>query len=196
MTPSRRPSTSSWRLLRSNHLRIPGNRAPRSRLPALVSWCALAAGVDIILYISYFAHQHRFRWLTHLFVGSSVALLVMSVVAWRTGRPVRLPLVWLIVGHLFGIVPDLLFKEGAEHRRWMDVFLGHLSTHFVPGHNWTWYTILLASLALYLWVSRRKDESRWLHQVFSLDLNACSRETPNVPDQETSGGRRSLEKII
>jgi hypothetical protein len=32
----------------------------------------------------------------------------------------------------------------------MDVFLGHVSTHFVPGRNLTWYVVFLACLAVYL----------------------------------------------
>ncbi len=36
------------------------------------------------------------------------------------------------------------------HEPWMDLFLGHISTHFVPGRNLLWYLAFLASAALYL----------------------------------------------
>jgi len=37
----------------------------------------------------------------------------------------------------------------------MEVFLGHLASHFVPGRNLTWYVVFLASLAAYLAVLDR-----------------------------------------
>lgn len=32
----------------------------------------------------------------------------------------------------------------------MEVFVGHISTHFVPGRNPHWYAVLLVSLGVYL----------------------------------------------
>ena len=78
--------------------------------------------------------------------------MVMSIVARRSGRPVPFPLLWLILGHAVAMFPDFLFEAGIAHRRWMDVFLGHLSTHFIPGRNWTWCGIFLLALATYLWI--------------------------------------------
>ncbi len=48
------------------------------------------------------------------------------------------------------ICPDLLGFGASPrpHQRWMDVFLGHLSTHFIPGRNITWYVIFLACSAI------------------------------------------------
>ena len=40
----------------------------------------------------------------------------------------------------------------------MDVFAGHISTHFVPGRNLTWYAVLLASLGLYLVAAGRTGQ--------------------------------------
>lgn len=74
----------------------------------------------------------------------------MALAAMARGRPVVLPLVWLLAGHLVAMGPDLAFLAGVAHQRWMDVFLGHISSHFVPGRNWTWYGVFLASLGLYL----------------------------------------------
>jgi apolipoprotein N-acyltransferase len=57
--------------------------------------------------------------------------------------------------------PDFLFTAGTAHYWWMDLFLGHISTHFVPGRNLTWYLVFLAALGLYLLVlSRLPDRSR------------------------------------
>lgn len=113
-------------------------------------WCLVAAVAELGLYAAYRGHDARFHWFTHFFVGASAALLIMAVVAAATGRPVARPLVWVLVGHLVAMAPDIAFVAGQAHRRWMDMFLGHISTHFVPGRNWTWYAIFLISLAAYL----------------------------------------------
>jgi len=102
------------------------------------------------LYASYQGEDGRFHWFTHFFVGTAFALAAMTVVARRTGRPVRLPLLWLLVGHLVAMAPDFAFLEGVAHGRWMDVFLAHVSSHYVVGRNWTWYGVFLAALAAYL----------------------------------------------
>ncbi|MBW3574378.1 MAG: hypothetical protein KY450_05850 [Actinobacteria bacterium] len=127
-----------------------------ARVLRLCLWCVLAVAVEIALYLSYRGHDARFHWFTHFFVGSAVALLIMSVVALRTRRPVPLPLVWPLLGHLYAMFPDFLFTGGhIAHEPWMDVFLGHISTHFVPGRNLTWYVVFLAAVALYLGVLHR-----------------------------------------
>jgi len=115
----------------------------------LCLWCLLAVAVEIGLYFSYRFHDARFHWFTHFFVGSSAALVVMSVIAWRRHRPVPYPLVWPVAAHLVAMFPNFLFTAGIAHYWWMDVFLGH-STHFVPGHNLTWYLVFLTALGLYL----------------------------------------------
>jgi len=121
----------------------------------LCLWCLLAVAVEIALFLSYRGHDSRFHWFTHFFVGASAALLIMAVVAWRQRRPVRYPLIWPILGHLIAMFPDILFAQGIAHQRWMDVFLGHLSTHFMPGRNLTWYLVFLATLGFYLAVLGR-----------------------------------------
>ena len=59
--------------------------------------------------------------------------------------------------------PDFLFTAGMAHERWIDVFLGHISTHFVPGRNLTWFVVFLLALGAYLVVlarSRTADRAR------------------------------------
>ena len=53
--------------------------------------------------------------------------------------------------------PDFLFAGGVAHRRWMNVFLGHLATHFIPGRNLTWYLIFVVCLGSYLFVLDRQS---------------------------------------
>ncbi len=113
-------------------------------------WCIAAVLIEVALYLSYRGHDARFHWFTHFFVGAATALAIMTVVAWRRRRPVRYPLVWPLLGHLFAMTPDLVFTAGTAHERWMDVFLGHISTHLVWGRNLTWYAVFLTALAAYL----------------------------------------------
>ncbi|MBW3546642.1 MAG: hypothetical protein KY452_00695 [Actinobacteria bacterium] len=110
----------------------------------------MAVVVEVALFTSYQGHDAKFHWFTHFFVGTSAALLAMAGVALRTRRAVPLPLVWLLSGHLFAMLPDVLFNAGVAHERWMEVFLGHISSHFVPGRNVTWFLIFLVCLAAYL----------------------------------------------
>lgn len=134
-------------------------RLRRSHPGVLCLWCVLAVLIEVALYRSYEGHDARFHWFAHFFVGASVALLVMAGLARRSRGPVPLPLVWPLIGHLVAMTPDFLLTAGIAHRRWMDVFLGHISTHSVPGRNGTWYVVFDASLAVYLgvWASVATD---------------------------------------
>lgn len=115
----------------------------------------LAVAIEVFLYVSYQAHEARFHWFTHFFVGATVALIGMTAWVLLERRSVAYPILWLVLGHLVAMFPDFLFTFGIPHRRWMDVFLGHLSTHFVPGRNVTWYAVFLAILAVYLTADAR-----------------------------------------
>lgn len=123
------------------------------RLPRpvrLCVWCVGAVVVEVGLYASYRGHDARFHWFTHFFVGAAAALIIMSVVTAQSRRPVPLPLVWVLLGHLVAMAPDLAFMAGVAHRQWMDLFVGHVSSHAAPGRNWTWYIVFLAALGAYL----------------------------------------------
>lgn len=133
--------------------------AASARVLSICLWCAAAVVVEVLLYLSYRGHDARFHWLTHFLVGASFALVVMAVRSWRTRRPVRFPLVWLLLAHLYAMTPDFLFSLGVPHYRWMEVFLGHISSHFILGRNFGWLAVFAAALAGYLltidWTARR-----------------------------------------
>ena len=112
---------------------------------------AAALGVEIVLYWFYVNGDGAFHWFTHFFAGTSAALVIMTTFVLVRRRPVRLPLLWLIVGHVVAMGPDVLFVHEMAHRRWMDVFVAHNVSHFIPGRNVTWYVVFLAFLAAYLW---------------------------------------------
>lgn len=129
------------------------DRAGASELAAglrVSLWCAAAVVAEIGLYASYRGQDARFHWFTHFLVGGSISLAAMVAVARRRRRPVPNPLAWVVAGHVFAMVPDLLFVAGVAHERWMDLFAGHLTTHFVPGRNLSWYAVFLVALAAYL----------------------------------------------
>jgi len=113
-------------------------------------WFVGAAVVELALFASYQGEDGRFHWFTHFFAGTAFVLVAMALVAKAKCRPVRLPFVWLLLGHLVAMAPDFAFVEGVAHGRWMDVFLGHVSSHYIFGRNWTWYAIFLAALGTYL----------------------------------------------
>lgn len=121
---------------------------------------ALFATAEGLLYLSYQHHDARFHWFLHFFVGTSAALLVLAVLTYGATRTIRVPLLWLLMGHVIAMFPDILWNlQWLPHQPWMDVFLLHISAHFIPGRNWTWYAIFLVCLALYL-SARRATELR------------------------------------
>ncbi len=122
-------------------------------------WCAVAVAAEAMLYLSYQSHDARFHWLTHFLVGASAALVFMAGWSWRARRPAPLPLIWVLVGHLYAMIPDFLFQAGFAHYRWMEIFLGHVSSHVVPGRNVTWLVAFATALAAYLLVLNRRLSS-------------------------------------
>lgn len=135
-------------------------RRDRVRFLGLCGWCAPAAAVETLLFLSYRSHDARFHWFTHFFVGASAGLIAMAGVAARRQRAISLPLLWIVAAHLFAMFPDLLFLAGIPHQPWMDLFLAHISSHFVPGQNLTSLLVFLAALATYLVTLVRIDANQ------------------------------------
>lgn len=117
---------------------------------------------ELLLFLSYRGYDARFHWFTHFFVGTSVALIIMSIITWRTHSAIRLPLLWIFLAHVFAMFPDLLFSilNIAHSLSWSDFFLLHIHSHFIPGRNITWYFIFALSLGLYLWVISKRTVAR------------------------------------
>jgi len=118
---------------------------------SLIAQAVAALAVEALLYWRYGDEQARYHWFTHFFVGASLALLLVSSYVAVRGRVPTLVILVPIFGHLCAMFPDVLFELGIAHRRWMDIFLGHISTHFVPGGNITWYAVFAFSLAVCLY---------------------------------------------
>lgn len=106
--------------------------------------------VEVVLYLQYRTKDARFHWFTHFLVGGTAALLLMTLWVIVTRRPARFAPAWVLGGHLVAMFPDLLFEGGHIHEPWMDLFLWHIGSHFVPGRNLTWLAAFMVALALYL----------------------------------------------
>ena len=113
---------------------------------------------EICLFANYWSHQASFHWFTHFYVGGIAALLGLSIWKLSSHRRIIWPLAWLLLAHLFAMAPDLFFNFiDLPHGRWMDIFFGHVSSHYMPGRNSTWYVFFMISFSLYLLVTRKEN---------------------------------------
>src|SRR5262249_40673119 len=133
----------------------------------------LFAMIELLLYLSYQHHDARFHWFLHFFVGTSTALIMLVVLTYSFNRAIGFPMLYLLIGHVIAMFPDILWNFWLlPHQPWMDVFLFHVSSHFIPGRNWTWYIIFLICLALYFYARRatdlraKKSLSAWVIVLF------------------------------
>lgn len=126
-----------------------------NRLRTWGPWLGFAA-VEAGLYLSYRSHDTRFHWATHFLVGAAFASVLMALHAWFRRSPAPLPPLWILAGHIYAMFPDFLFEAGRPHEWWMEVFLLHIRSHFVPGRNVFWLVTFLATLAAYLVVLDRR----------------------------------------
>ena len=117
---------------------------------------------ETYLFASYREHESSFHWATHFLVGFGAAAL------WNLGwlmlkrTPAPGQLLSILAFHLLAMFPDLMFSAGVPHYPWMDVFLGHNSSHFVPGGTITWLVVSQILSALYvlgltLWLKDRQQ---------------------------------------
>jgi len=53
--------------------------------------------------------------LVHFLVGGTVALLGLTATAAFRHRPATQPTLWVLLGHLVAIFPDLLFVAGIQN---------------------------------------------------------------------------------
>lgn len=113
-----------------------------------------AAATETALFRTYRDNDARFHWYVHFLAAGQVTL---HALAWRRRRGLPVPPApgTVVAVHLLAAVPDVLFMGGVAHRRWMDVFVGHISSHRMPGRNTTWYALFLLALADYLRAAAR-----------------------------------------
>lgn len=108
--------------------------------------------VELVLFNSYHNSDANFHWFTHFFVGAIFALLIMTAFTTIRRRPSKLPLLWILLAHLFAMFPDIQFSIShvAHNENYDDYFLLHIHSHFIPGRNISWYILTMFSFGLYL----------------------------------------------
>lgn len=104
---------------------------------------------EVVLFQTYRGHKADFHWATHFLVGLTAASIWN--IGWLAikGAPARGLLLSILVFHLVAMAPDLLFVAGSSHAIWMNVFLGHIWVHYLPGGTTSWLVIALATSGLY-----------------------------------------------
>ena len=149
-----------------NGVSAPETPAYRALQP--VSLCLqvlLLVVAEVMLFVSYGAHEAQFHWATHFLVALTAAAIFLLAWLLRTGAPgPRLLLLPVLGFHLYAMTPDLLFRVGVPHAAWMEVFLGHLSVHHLPGGDRSWLVLGLTCSAGYvaalsLWLRARWTEA-------------------------------------
>jgi len=135
------------------------------RPATLLVQLAFLVVAELALFASYAAHDARFHWATHFLVGLLATALWQSVHLLVAARPARGQLATIVVFHLGAMWPDLLFRAGEPHERWMDYFaLGHVSSHYLPGGDTSWLLLALLgaggyALLLHRWLAARHAEA-------------------------------------
>ncbi|WAB80451.1 hypothetical protein OVN18_07660 [Microcella daejeonensis] len=106
---------------------------------------------EVLLFRTYSVHDARFHWATHFLVAvlaAAVAMIAFLVIRRAPGP--RFPLLLVLGLHLYAMAPDLVFRAGTPHAPWMDVFLGHISVHYIPGGDTTWLIAALVAIGAYV----------------------------------------------
>lgn len=127
------------------------------RARSLLLQLVVLAAAEVLLFASYAGHDARFHWATHFLVGLIAAAVFLSGYLLVAARPAPGQLLAVLVLHLVAMAPDLLFRIGDPHAWWMDVFLGHISAHYLPGGDDTWLVLALLAVGGYAWLL-----TRWL----------------------------------
>lgn len=135
------------------------------RARTLLLQALVLAAAEVAIYASYAAHDARFHWATHFLVGLLATALWQTLHLLIAARPARGQLITVLLFHLWAMWPDLVFRAGLPHFRWMDVLaLGHVSAHYVPGGDMTWLILALTAtggyvVLLHRWLSARRAEA-------------------------------------
>jgi pimeloyl-ACP methyl ester carboxylesterase len=119
---------------------------------------------EVGLFRSYGSFDSSFHWAAHFLVGVIAAAAFLSGYLLVGAKPARGQLLVLLAFHLFAMAPDLLFRLGVPHSLWMNVFLGHIAVHYIPGHDRTWLVLALLAyggyaLLLSAWLRARDREA-------------------------------------
>ena len=134
----------------------------------------ILVAAEIYSFSSYREHESSFHWATHFLVGLAAAALwnLGWLLVERTPAPAQL--LSILAFHLLAAFPDFLFSAGVAHYPWMDVFLAHNSSHFIPGGVMTWLIVSLTLAGLYALVL-----TRWLQKRHRPGVSPSSKPAPS-----------------
>lgn len=132
-------------------------RTARVRLTAVA-----LVSVEVYFYARYAESGAEFHFWLHALLGGALGLVLLTLLRlWRRreARPLRAHEAGL-AGHLVSAVPDVLFLVvGVLHAAWMDVFVLHITAHFLwPGPLPA--ALALWTLAVAAWTSVRLGARR------------------------------------
>lgn len=119
---------------------------------------------EIVLFRAYGAFDSAFHWAAHFLVAVALTAVVLCAYLLVAGRPAPGQLLTVLGLHLYAMFPDLLFRWGIPHARWMNVFAGHVAVHYLPGGDRSWLAVAVLAVAGYVlllarWVSARDREA-------------------------------------
>ena len=141
-------------------------RAYRPLRPVtLITQLVVLVVAELGLYVSYAGHDARFHWATHFLVALLLSAVWQAVHLLVAARPARGQLLTILGFHLWAMWPDLTFRAGVPHYRWMDwVALGHVHVHYLPGGDTSWLVLSLAAVGGYValltgWLRARHSET-------------------------------------
>ncbi|WP_380167880.1 hypothetical protein [Jannaschia sp. R86511] len=133
---------------------LPPGPPPALRPLTLAVQAVVLVVAEVVLYRTYTGHDAAFHWSTHFLVAVIVTVAWHALhLRWRA-RPAPAQLLSVLGFHLVAMAPDLLFRAGVAHERWMDVFLGHISSHYIPGGDRTWLALAVLAVLAYTWQLR------------------------------------------
>jgi len=115
-----------------------------------VATLAVVFGSGLLAYGVYASHEPGREWTEHWLAGSFAGTIAMALCQALLRREVQAPLAWVVLGQVAAVIPDLMLKGGVPHRPWMNLFVGHLVVHDVPGPLVTWLAALAVASVLYL----------------------------------------------
>ena len=113
---------------------------------------AIAITAEVVFAYAYIRLELPFHLLLHFLVGAGAALVLRSILRAHGYVPGSV-LLWVIGGHVIALAPDLLFRMGVRHEHWMDFFLWHVESHFLPGGLPVWGAVTMLALAADLWTT-------------------------------------------
>lgn len=119
------------------------------RPSSLLVQLAAVTVVEAALFTTYQGTQAVFHWSVHFLVGLTAAALWNGLYLALRGRPAPGQLAAVLVWHLVAMAPDVVFPAGVAHQPWMNVFLGHIAVHAIPGRELTWLAVGLAASGFY-----------------------------------------------